>query len=36
MNAKVFSKPYPHMAFTNFWPEDFYLELIAKRPDEDR
>jgi hypothetical protein len=34
LNAKVYSKPYPHMAFENFWPEDFYRELIAKRPDE--
>ena len=32
--AKVFSKPYPHMAFEHFWPEDFYRELLQKRPDE--
>ncbi|MCI4677997.1 hypothetical protein K9U39_09685 [Rhodoblastus acidophilus] len=33
MNATVHSKPYPHMAFANFWPDDFYRELIAKRPE---
>ena len=32
--ARVFSKPYPHMAFENFWPEAFYRELLQKRPDE--
>lgn len=32
--AEVFSKPYPHVVFRNFWPEDFYQELIANRPDE--
>jgi hypothetical protein len=32
-NADVFSSPYPHMAFRNFWPEDFYRELLAKRPE---
>ena len=31
--AKVFSSPYPHMAFENFWPQDFYAELQAKRPE---
>jgi hypothetical protein len=36
MNARVYSKPYPHLAFANFWPADFYQELIAKRPDENR
>jgi len=34
-NAKVFSKPYPHLAFEKFWPEDFYRELLAKRPELD-
>ncbi len=33
MKARVFSKPYPHMAFDHFWPEDFYAELLAKRPE---
>jgi hypothetical protein len=32
--AEVFSAPYPHMVFRNFWPEDFYRELISNRPDE--
>ena len=34
MEADVSSKPYPHLVFRNFWPEDFYAELIANRPDE--
>ena len=34
-NANVFSKPYPHLAFEKFWPEDFYRELLAKRPELD-
>lgn len=33
-NAQVWSMPYPHMAFENFWPEDFYRELLAKKPDD--
>lgn len=33
LSAEVFSKPYPHLAFKNFWPEDFFRELIAKRPE---
>ena len=35
LDAKVFSKPYPHMAFEKFWPEDFYQELLAKRPENE-
>jgi hypothetical protein len=35
MDADVFSKPYPHLVFRNFWPEDFYRELLTKRPDYD-
>ncbi len=35
MTARVFPKPYPHMAFENFWPEDFYRLLLARRPDPD-
>ncbi|MGP0106918.1 hypothetical protein [Rhodoblastus sp.] len=34
MEAEVWSKPYPHMIFRDFWPEDFYRELLAKRPEE--
>ena len=34
MDAQVWSKPYPHMVFRNFWPEDFYQELLARRPEE--
>ncbi|MCI4680240.1 hypothetical protein K9U39_06780 [Rhodoblastus acidophilus] len=34
MDAEVWSKPYPHMIFRDFWPEDFYRELNAKRPEE--
>jgi len=33
LSASVISKPFPHMAFENFWPEDFYRELLAKRPE---
>jgi hypothetical protein len=32
-NAQVFSKPYPHLLFDKFWPEDFYRELLAKKPE---
>ncbi len=32
MAARVFSKPYPHMAYENFWPEDFYQLLLSRRP----
>ncbi len=35
LKARVFPKPYPHMAFEHFWPEDFYRLLLAKRPDPD-
>lgn len=34
MGADVFSKPYPHMIFRQFWPADFYAELLANRPDD--
>ncbi|WP_298424763.1 hypothetical protein [Rhodoblastus sp.] len=34
MDADVWSRPYPHMVFRHFWPEDFYRELLAKRPDQ--
>jgi hypothetical protein len=33
LSAQVFSKPYPHIAFDKFFPEDFYRELLAKRPE---
>lgn len=32
-DAEVFSSPYPHMSFRNFWPEAFYRELQEKRPE---
>jgi hypothetical protein len=31
----LLKKPYPHLAFEKFWPEDFYRELLAKRPELD-
>lgn len=33
LNAPVQSKPYPHIAFENFWPEDFYRLLLANKPE---
>jgi hypothetical protein len=33
LSAQVFSKPFPHISFDRFWPEDFYRELLANRPE---
>ena len=33
LNATVYEKPYPHMAFEKFFPEEFYRRLLANRPD---
>jgi hypothetical protein len=33
-DAEVWSKPYPHVIFRDFWPKDFHHELNARRPEE--
>jgi hypothetical protein len=36
LNADSFEKPYPHILFRDFFPDEFYRRLLRRFPDTDR